>query len=78
MKRLLVVLACLAVPACATLSGSQPVAVVCASCALLQATGICGPTGALRAMPCPEGQEPWIMNYADVVERGAEPKIECR
>ncbi len=65
-------------PSCATLSNSQPVKVVCASCALLQATGVCGPTSALRAAPCPAGQEPWVVNFHDVVEHGAEPRVECR
>jgi hypothetical protein len=79
MRRPLVVLACLLATACASLSGSQPVKVVCASCALLQATGLCAVAPAVKAeKPCPDGQDLWILNYDQVLKNGAEPKVECR
>ncbi len=70
---IVVALLALGSTACATLSGSQPVHVICASCALVNATGLCG-----ASARCPEGTKAYILNYKSVVEHGADPEVACR
>ena len=71
-KALLSLLAIVAT-GCATLSGSQPVQVVCASCLMLNATGLCA-----QAARCVPPSRAFITNYGDVLQHGADPKVECR
>jgi len=65
---------------CASLSGSQPVKVLCVSCEVLQESGLCAGSVLRKGMPyCVEpGHQLWVVNYRDVVEHGAPPKVECR
>jgi len=74
MKRLLL-LALLPLAGCA--SSGVPVAAACLSCQLLQASGVCGSTMRVAQDACPEGEEQWVLNYVDVVERGAAPVLGC-
>ena len=64
---------------CAFLTKTGPVAVdaACNVCVLLQSTGACV-HGVAVPKACPDGQQEYIMNYNDVLKKGAKPKLECR
>ncbi len=79
MRKLLLILAVASTGCAAGLKASQPVRVVCAGCAVAQAAGICGAPMARVALPtCAEGQELYIANYKDFLEKAAAPKLACR
>jgi hypothetical protein len=75
MRRFILLLALLPLAGCASMG--QPLHVACLACSTLAASGACASRAPLTTT-CPEGEELWITNYRDFLERGARPVIECK
>jgi hypothetical protein len=89
MRQLLVALA-LASTGCAALAASVPVKIACTACSILSAT-VCQFVGTpqteaspkptcyqVPAVRCPSGQTLYIVNYDQVLKRGAAPELKCK
>lgn len=77
------ILALVALAGCAT---TKPLAVVCVSCSLLQASGLCAdaspagkvPTVVAPRLACPADQHIELVNYQRWLDGEEAPRVECR